>query len=309
MFNTRFRTFSLPRILEAVRIWYRAVRPFTLSAAIAPVLVGTALAFQEGHDNLGLFILVLLASLLVQISTNLIDEYSDHARPEGKEKFLAPYKVIALGLLSSRSVKTAAIVCFGIATLIGLYLIYIAGWPILVMCLGSAAVAYFYSAGPRPLGTLGLGHPLVFIFMGPVMVLGSYYIQTGVFTPEALWLSLAVGCTVTAILVANDIRDLEEDRKAGKVTLVSLFGRKFGRLEWTGLFIASCIIVLVLVGTGEIGLPALLFLLALPEAIKSLRRVWKGKERSELTTALRSTSNLHLLFGLFLAVGLVIGRF
>ncbi len=300
-----------------LRTWYRASRPFTLSAAVVPVLAGSALAFREGRASLGLFVLVLLASILVQVTTNLVDEYSDHNRPEGKEKLLAPYKVIALGLLSPQAVKWGALVCLSIAAGIGGYLALVAGWPVLVIAVASAAAAYCYSAGPRPLGMIGLGQPLVFLFMGPVMVLGSYYVQTTSFSLDALWLSIPVGCTVTAILAANDLRDLEEDRVAGKMTPVTPFGRRFGRWEWTLLVAAAFLTVIVLVGVGQAELPALLALLALPQALKAFRLVWRGGELSQppdklragFAFGLRATARLHLYLGFLLAVGVALGRF
>ena len=194
-----------------LHIWFRASRPYTLSASIVPVLVGSALAFQERQAGLLLFALVLTGSTLVQVGTNLVDEYADHVRPEATKKFLAPHKVIALGLLSAQSVKLGALVSLGIATAIGLYLVVVTGWPILAICLASIGVAYFYAGGPKPLGTLALGGPLVFLFMGPIMVMGTYYVHTTDITLAVLLLSIPVGCMVTAILVANDLRDLEED--------------------------------------------------------------------------------------------------
>jgi 1,4-dihydroxy-2-naphthoate octaprenyltransferase len=289
-------------------VWYTASRPFTLSAAVVPPLVGSALAFYDHKASILLFALILIASLLVQIAANLVDEYSDHSRPEGKEKLLAPYKVIALGLLSSQAVKRGAIICLGIATVIGIYLISVAGWPVLVICLASLAAAYLYSAGPRPLGTIGLGHPLVFVFMGPVMVAGSYYIQTGSVDAQSIWLSIAVGCTVTGILAANDLRDLEEDRGGRKITPVTVFGRSFGRWEWTGLTAVAFAVVILEVAVGDIGSLALVSLLALPQAITSTRAVWRGKSRPELALALRASSKLHLYFGVLLAAGLAARR-
>jgi len=294
---------------QKVQVWYRASRPFTLSASIIPVLVGSALAFREGQFSPGLFALVLIGSLLVQVAANLVDEYSDHARTEGNKKLLASYKVIALGLLSSSAVRWGAAVCFGTATVIGLYLVSIAGWPILVICLTSAAVAYFYSGGPKPLDTIGLGQPLVFLFMGPVMVLGTYYVQARAFTAESLWFSLPVACTVTAILVANDLRDLEEDNAAGKITPVTLFGRLFGRWEWTLLVMAAFLTVIALAVAGGMGPLALLSLLALPQAVRALRVVWHGQERSELALALRASSMLHGQLGLLLSIGVGLSRF
>ncbi len=302
-------TSSTGKLWQKARAWYWASRPFTLPASVVPVLVGSALAFQEGKANPGLFVLVLVASMLVQITTNLVDEYSDHARPEGKEKLLAPYKVIARGELSAKAVKRGALVCFGLATAIGLYLIAVAGWPILAICAGSGVVAYLYAGGPKPLGTLGLGQPLVFVFMGPVMVMGAYYVQARAFTLDGLLLSVPLACTVTAILAANDLRDLEEDRTGGKTTPVTLFGRKAGRWEWTMLVAAAFVIVAVLALTRTPTLLALVVLLSLPEAWKAYRLVWRGQDRASLAPALRETARLHGYLGVLLSLGVAMGRF
>ncbi len=294
--------------MNKVRTWIRASRPFTLPGAIAPVVVGTALAFQEAKGNFWLFLLVLVGSLLIQIATNLVDEYSDHARPEGKKKLPAPYKVIALGLLSPAEVKRGALVCFGIAIAIALYLIAITGWPILVLCIASLAVAYFYSAGKVPLGKIGLGQPLVFIFMGPVMVMGSYFVQTKAFTLQSALLSIPMGCTVTAILAANDLRDFEEDQTGGKQTPVTAHGREFGRVEWSVLVITAYAAVVALAAAGTLPVWSLLSILALPQALAAFSLVRNGKDRSQLARALPATAQFHGLFGLLLALGIVLGR-
>jgi 1,4-dihydroxy-2-naphthoate octaprenyltransferase len=303
------RQSGIPGRWQVVRSWYRASRPFTLSAALAPVLVGSALAFREGRANLGILILVLLASALVQVTANLVDEYSDHARPEGRNKLLAPHKVIAMGVLSSQAVKRGAFLCAGTAVTIGAYLVAITEWPLLIVCLLSLTVAYFYSAGPRPLGNIGLGHPLVFFFMGPVIVMGSYYVQSHLITWDAVWLSISVGCSVTAILVANDLRDLEEDRASGKTTLVTLWGRSFGRWEWTLLVIIAFLIPVALVASGTYDLFVLLPLLALPQGVIAALAIWRGRKREDFLRALQLTSRLHGYLGLLLAVGLGSGYF
>lgn len=294
---------------DKLLVWYQAARPFTLSASVTPVLVGSALAFRQGQFRFLIFVLVLMASLLVQAGANLVDEFSDDARPEGNNKLPAPYKVIALGLLSRRAVKLGAAVCFGMATIIGLYLIIITGWPLLVVCLASAAVAYFYAAGPKPLGSIGLGHILVFLFMGPVMALGSYYVQTQTFVTEVMWLSIAVGCTVTAILVANDLRDIDEDKAAGKVTPVTRFDRRFGQWEWTLLVTAPFLIVIALMVTQGKGILNLLSLLALFQLVRTSRVIWQAKVRTEMAKALPGSSRLHGQFGLLLSAGVVLSRF
>lgn len=290
-----------------VRLWVRAGRPFTLTAAVVPVLVGSALAYRDGLASVMPFILMLVASLLVQIAANLVDEYSDHARPEGREKHLAPYKVIALGLLSHRAVKRGAIVCMAVATAIGSYLVIVSGWPLLVLCLASAAAAYFYSGGPKPLGSLGVGQSLVFVFMGPVMVMGAYYVYAGTFPLEAFWFSLPLGFNITNILVANDLRDRDEDLIARKMTPVALFGERFGRGEWILFLLAAYGIVInrALNGYG----PWLLLVLAtLPVAYTTLRHILKGGDRGERALALRATARLNGYFGALLAAGLVIGH-
>jgi 1,4-dihydroxy-2-naphthoate octaprenyltransferase len=286
-----------------IRAWYRASRPFTLSAALAPVLVGSGLAIAYGKFSLAIFALVIIASLLVQVTANLVDEYSDHTRPEGKNKFLAPHKVIVLGLLSARQVKTGAMVCAGIAALIGLYLVIITGWPLVVVCLASLTAAYLYSAGPRPLGNIGLGHPLVFVFMGPVMVAGSYFVQAQVVTAGVLWLSIPVGCSVTAILIANDLRDYEEDKAARKVTPVTAWGRGFGRGEWTALIAIAYLVPIGLVVAGSFGPFLLLPLVTVPLAASSTMALWKANDRASFMPVLKATSRLHGLMGLLLALG------
>lgn len=294
---------------QQVRAWYWASRPFSLTAAVAPILVGSALAFREKQANLEIFILVLVASILVQVASNLVDEYYDHTTTNSENKVLAPYKVIASGALSSKEVKSGAIFCFGIAGLIGLYLVLITGWPLLIVCFLSAAAAYCYAAGPRPLGNIGLGHPLVFIFMGLVMVLGSCYVQSHVLTVNAFWLSIPIACSVTSILVANDLRDLEEDKATGKTTFITLWGRGFGRWEWTLLITAEFAIVLALATIKEFGFVVLLPFLALPLAVKALRMVWQGRERKDFVMALYLSSQLHGCLGLLLAVGVGVGYF
>src|SRR6266849_9033414 len=255
-------------MLAAAKLWYRAIRPFSLSAALVPVLVGSTLATQYEPFHWWLFVLTLLGSVLVQCGTNLTDEYADHHPGKGAEhKVQAPYKVIALGLLTPAAVRRGAMTCFGIAALIGVYLVSRTNWPLVLVCLASVGVAYGYSAGPLPLGNVGLGEPLVFLFIGPVMVLGSFYVQVQTLSWAAVWLSVPVGRLVTAILVANNLRDAEEDRHSDKRTLVALWGAR--PVIW--LF---CLLVLVAFGLMPIlalsgvvpWVGLLLFFLVLPQS-------------------------------------------
>lgn len=289
---------------HTLTVWYRAIRPFTLSASVVPVLVGSMLATHYGPLHWTTFALVLLASMLVQSATNLVDEYADHHQEAATHKVQAPYKVIALGLLTPAAVKRGALTCFVLAALIGMYLVSRTSWLLALICLASAGVAYGYSAGPKPLGHLGLGEPLVFVFMGPVMVLGSFYVQTQFLTWSALWLSLPVGCLVTNILVVNNLRDMEEDRHSGKLSLALLYGRKTAtRLYSAFLGVAfGSLVALVCSGVGS--WLWLLPLLIAPQAWQLMRLVRQGTERSVLHHALRGSAQLHLRFGILLALAL-----
>ena len=294
---------------EALGIWFQAVRPFTLSAAVVPVLVGSTLAAESGSFHAFLFILVLIGSVLVQCGTNLTDEYADHDADTARHKVQAPYKVIAQGLLTPGAVLRGALTCFGLAAMIGVYLVTRTGWPLAVVCLASVGVAYCYSAGPLPLGNVALGEPLVFVFMGPVMVLGSFYVQTQTINWTAAWLSLPVACLVTDILIANNLRDAEEDDLSGKTTLVHLWGRQPVALLYCALLLIAFggVAALVLAGLGSWILLAPF--LSLPQAIATARRVTRSRERDDLHQALRGTAQLHLRFGLLLSAALVLGPF
>jgi len=289
--------------------WFWAVRPFTLPASVVPVLVGTALAARDGVFDPARFVLTLLGSVLVQVGTNLVDEYSDHVTGGSEGKLLAPYKVIALGQLSSQAVRGGAVLSFGVATVIGLYLVASTGWPLLLACAASLVVAYGYSGGPFPLGNMGLGEPLVFVFMGLLMVMATYYVQTIALTPEALVASLPVACLVTAILVANDLRDLEEDRLAGKTTPVTRFGRGFGVVLFLLLVAAAYLCVFVWVSVQPSLLPLLLVVLTLPKVRSTARLLTTRSDRTALNAGLRGSAQLHLQFGILLAVGLLLSRF
>ena len=273
------------------------------------MLVGSTLAVQSGVFHPLLFILVLIGSVLVQCGANLTDEYADHDADTAQHKVQAPYKVIARGLLTPAAVFRGALTCFGLAALIGAYLVSQTGWPLAIVCLASVGVAYCYSAGPLPLGNVALGEPLVFIFMGPVMVLGSFYVQTQTMTWPTVWLSLPVACLVTAILIANNLRDANEDRLSGKLTLVHLWGRQPVALLYCALLLTAfaSVAVLVLAGLG----PWLWLapFLILPQAVAVARKVWQSTERPDLHQALRGTAQLHLRFGLLMSMALVLSSF
>jgi 1,4-dihydroxy-2-naphthoate octaprenyltransferase len=295
----------------SLKTWIVAARPHTLSASVVPVLVGSALASRMGAFDGGVFVATLLASVLVQIGANFTDEFADHGATAGAHKYLAPHKVIARGLLTARAVKRGAAAVFGIATVIGLWLVWRTGWPLLVLCLVSLALAYAYSAGPLPLGDLALGELLVFIVMGPLMVAGAAYVHTRRLEPLALWLALSVGALVTNILVANNLRDEEEDRRNGRLTLATLLGGHTLRVGYHGLLALAYAVPAIAVWRGWGGPWLLLPGLTLPLAFRLSAWVRgaskeQGRDRDTLHRTLRASSALHLLFGLLLAAGLLV---
>ncbi len=290
---------------QHVGIWYRAIRPFSLPASVVPIVVGSALASHYAEFNWGLFFLILIASLLVQSATNLTDEYADHATSgASSKKIQAPYKVISLGLLTPRQVLYGALSGFGLAALIGIYLVLRTGWPLAVVCLASLAAAYGYSAGPKPLGNLGLGEPVVFVFMGPIMVVSCFYVLTQSVNWTVVGLSLPVGCLVTAILVVNNLRDIEEDRESGKLTLVALWGRQPVIWLYDALLFVAFASMVILVVSGMGSWVWLAPLLVLPRGIVIAKMVQNGTERAVLHQALQGTAKLHLQFGVLLALAL-----
>ena len=284
------------------RTWFWASRPFSLSAAAVPVLVGSALAAEDVRFNWLLFSFVLVGSIAIQIGTNLTDEYTDHRRGGGK--YPAPHKVLQRGLLSEREVLFGCILCFLIGIGMGLYIVSQVGWPILAVGLASVAVAVFYSAGPLPLGDIGVGEVTVFFFMGPLMVLASYYVQTETITWPVFWASLPVAFLVTAILQCNNLRDVDEDRRNGKRTFVTMIGPDAGRWVYAGMLAGSYVSLVATVATGLLPLPALTGLASLPWALAVLSRVWKGRERREMSMALVNTAKLHARAGVLFAAGL-----
>ena len=288
---------------EYFRIWFTAARPHTLSASLVPVVVGGALAATR-FDG-WLFLVVLMAALLVQIGTNLTDEYADHQATASVHKYLAPHKVIARGLLSQQAVRFGAWAAFAAATVMGAWLVWRTGWPLLLVCLLGLAAAYAYSAGPFPLGDYALGEPVVFVMMGPVMVGGTYYVLTGQFGWDILWVGLPVAGLVTAILMANNLRDEREDRRNGRRTIATVFGARAVRAAYHLMLLLAYLCLPAAVAGGAHTAWLMLPWLTLPLALRVAGWIRAGRERDTLHRALRGTSALHLLFGLILAAALV----
>ncbi len=292
--------------LSPLQIWILAARPKTLPAAAAPVIVGVGTALAEGVFRAGPATAALLGALLIQIGTNFANDYFDFLKGADNEARLGPTRVTQAGLLAAREVAAGMWIAFGLASLAGLYLIIQAGWPVLLIGLASILAGIAYTGGPFPFGYHGLGDFFVFVFFGPVAVVGTYFVQSGAASPAAVWSSLPIGSLATGILVVNNLRDIETDAIAGKHTLAVRLGRSGTRLEYLLLGVISYLVPL---GMWLAGLaPALVLLswLTLPLFYSLLRKVNQEEGRA-LNAALAGTSRLELLFAILFTAGLLLG--
>ena len=287
------------------RVWLLAARPATLPAAVVPVLVGTALAVAGGRFQLGPFLAALIASLLIQVGTNLANDLFDFQKGADTDARLGPTRVTQSGLIPLATVRAAMIATFAAATLIGIYLVAVGGWPILVIGLLSIISAVAYTGGPWPLGYHGLGEVFVFLFFGVLAVTGTYYLQTGTVTGLALAASVPVGLLCTAIIVVNNVRDIDTDRAAGKRTLAVRIGRPATRLLYSACLAVSYLVPLALWLFGPLTPLALLPWATLPLAVPLARLVASETAGPPLNGALKGTGRLHLLFGLLFALSLL----
>ncbi|KFE70354.1 1,4-dihydroxy-2-naphthoate octaprenyltransferase [Hyalangium minutum] len=286
-----------------LKTWIMAIRPKTLTAALVPVAVGTGLAFGAGVGRWLPALAALLGALLIQIGTNLTNDYYDFKKGADTEERLGPVRVTQSGLISPRTVLASAIGCFGLAILTGIYLVWIGGWPIVAIGLTSVLCGYAYTGGPLPLAYHGLGDIFVFVFFGLVAVTGTYYVQALTVSPAAWWAAVPVGALGTALLVVNNLRDAHTDVKANKRTLVVRLGTGAGKAEYLVLLAASFATPFILFGLGLASAWVFLALLSVPLAVGPLKLVLKA-QGAALNAALGGTARLQLVFGLLFAVGL-----
>jgi 1,4-dihydroxy-2-naphthoate polyprenyltransferase len=285
-----------------------AARPRTLPAAIAPVLVGTAVAIEQHGDlrRVGAFIAALIGSIFIQIGTNLANDYSDAKRGADSVDRLGPVRVTAAGLVAPRSVLIATWLAFGIAVVAGIYLATVAGWVIIAVGVASIAAGVLYTGGPRPYGYAGLGEVFVFLFFGLVAVNGSYYVQLERLDWFPFGLSVAVGCLVTAILVVNNVRDVDTDRRSGKRTLAVRLGRDGARRLYLALVGGAYLALLVTLAANGGPWWAVIGLASLPMAMRPTRAVMTRTDGPALNGALAGTGALLGIFSLLVSLGLLI---
>lgn len=294
--------------LSTFEIWILAMRPKTLPAAIGPVLVGAALAAGDQAFRFGPALAALLGALLLQIGSNLANDVFDFKKGMDTKERTGPLRVTQAGLLSPRQVLAGMWTIFALAGGVGLYLIWVGGWPILVVGILSILAAIAYTGGPFPLGYHGLGDVLVFIFFGPVATCGTYYVQAGYIGASAWWASVPMGFLITAILVVNNYRDLETDQKGGKRTLVVRLGPSVARGEYFLLLAASLAVPPLMWLSGNYSAWMLLPVLSLC-LIRPLVRDMKTKKGVPLNATLAGTARFSLVFALLFAIGYLLDKF
>jgi len=285
-----------------------AARPRTLPAAVAPVLVGTAAAVQWAGElpRWGAFLAALVGSIFIQIGTNLANDYSDAKRGADTADRLGPVRVTSTGMVTPGRVMRATWVAFAVAVACGIYLTAVAGFWILVIGVLSIAAGVLYTGGPRPYGYAGLGEVFVFLFFGLVAVNGSYYVQVEALDALPLGLSISVGFLATAIIVVNNVRDAETDRRAGKMTLAVRVGRESAVGLYQALVLAAFAVLPVALVAGDASLLPLIGLAALPLALRPMRTMRERTDGPALNGALAATGALLGVYSLLVTAGLLI---
>lgn len=284
--------------------WILAIRVPTLSAAVVPVVVGTAVAARSGAAQWLAAVAALVAGLLIQIGTNLVNDVDDYERGADTAERQGPTRVIQAGLLSPREVRLAAWAAFAAAAVVGMYLCARGGWPILLVGVAAILSGLAYTGGPWPLGYNGLGDAFVFLFFGFVAVVATAYVQAGAVSGTAFVAAIPVGALATAILVVNNVRDCDTDHVAGKRTLAVRLGQAAGRAEYVALVLLAYAVPAALWARGA-AVGILLPWVTLPWAFSLARLMVACREGPRFNMALRSTARLHAAFGALFALGLL----
>ena len=286
--------------------WVMAARPKTLPVALAPIIVASAMAWHDDGFHLVSMMIATLCAALITIATNFCNDFSDFAKGADTDDRKGPTRVTQAGLIKPRTLKVATFIVFGIAVNLGMVLVQRAGWIILLIGIVSILAGIFYTAGPWPFGYKGLGDVFVLIFFGPVAVGGTYYVQTLELSSHILIVGLTTGLLATAILVVNNIRDIEEDRISQKMTLVVRFGRKFGVGLWAScIVIASLLPIIVIYQLGDHMGSALTALIVVP-ALPMFFTLAKESDPVLLNPILGKTALLLLLHSVIFSSGWIL---
>jgi 1,4-dihydroxy-2-naphthoate polyprenyltransferase len=288
------------------RVWWRLTRPHTLTAAFVPVSIGTALAFHETNIRISLFIAMLVASLFIQAATNMFNEYYDFKRGLDSPESVGIGGAIVREGIHPKTVLYLAIFLFAIAMLIGVYICMNSSWWLALIGSICMAAGYFYTGGPVPIAYTPFGELAAGFFMGLVIILISFFIQTGEVTKTAILISVPIAILVGAILLANNIRDLDGDKENGRKTLAILVGRNNAIRILAGMFAISFIWMIGLVLFHLVSVWTLLVFFSMPKAITATKGFIGKTKPIEMMPAMKATAQTNTQFGFLLAIGLLI---
>ena len=288
------------------KIWLASARPKTLWAAVAPVMIGAAMAYSDGGMHLPSLVMIFASATLIQIGTNFANDYYDFIKGADTEHRTGPVRATQAGLVTPSQMRLAFIITFALAVFIGFFLVRRGGLPILLIGVASVICGVLYTAGPFPLAYLGLGEVFVLIFFGPVAVGGTYYLLASTVNSAVIVAGIAPGLLASAILVVNNFRDFETDKAAAKKTLVVRFGLSFGIAEYIFCIAAACIVPVCLCVLTASHYFALLSLLILPFAFGAIRTIRSRPDGETLNDLLAKTAKLMIIFSILFSVGWII---
>lgn len=298
---------SLPKPDKGWRIWWQLTRPHTLTAAFVPVLLGTALAIQHKQIHLPLFAAMLIASLLIQAATNMFNEYYDYVRGLDNEESVGIGGAIVRNGVKPGTVLGLGFAFFGIAVLLGVYISANSSWWIALIGTVSMAAGYLYTGGPYPIAYTPFGELAAGLFMGVVIVLISFFIQTGSVTAESILYSIPVSILIGMIMLANNIRDHDGDKENGRKTIAILIGRKKAIVLLAIMFAISYAWVIGLIVFSSATPWVLITFLSIPIAIKAVKGFIGKSEPVQMLPAMKATAQTNTIFGFLLSIGLFIG--
>lgn len=287
--------------------WFWLARPFSLTAAAVPVLFGSALALTDGAFAWGAFLAMLFGSLLIQAATNMFNEFYDEKRGLDTAGAVGIAGSIVQGRMHARTVLAGALFCYTLALFCGIYLIAVGGWPILVLGCLSALGGYLYSAGPQPIAYTAASEAAVFVFMGVLIVVIAYAVQAGGFPLYVPFAALPFGGPVAAILLANNIRDMNSDRRGGRRTLPIVFGREAAIRIYRLLLLEAYVAAAALMVFGVVPVECALVLVSLALALRLCRDIGAHTTPERLDPVVKRTAGLHLVFGLLYTAGVLVG--
>ena len=294
---------------EGFQIWWRLLRPHTLTASFVPVFVGTMFALI--HDNtfhVGLFLAMLVASILIQAATNMFNEYYDYVRGLDTEKSVGIGGTIVRDGVAPKTVLQLAFIFFGIAILLGIYICIESSWWIAVIGAASMVIGYLYTGGPIPIAYTPFGELFAGLLMGTVIIAISYYIQTLMITKDVILVSIPIAIFIGAILLANNIRDLDGDKKSGRKTIAILIGRKNAIIFLAMMFFVAYAITASLIFTGILPVWSLITFLSLKKAVDVIKGFIGKTKPLDMMPAMVATGKTNSIYGFLLGISLILGK-